>query len=139
MAFPAFTSGSFLVRWVVALVLVLATYNPTGYSFFHWVAGMDGGNLPLKVLAGVVLAIVYVIYLRATFRSIGPIGMALAAALFGAILWVAIDFGILSLHDPSAFAWVVLVILATILAIGISWSHVRRRVSGQADVDDVDE
>jgi hypothetical protein len=139
MAFPAFTSGSFLVRWVVALVLVLATYNPTGYSFFHWVAGMNGDSLPLKVLAGVVLAIVYVIYLRATFRSIGPIGMALAAALFGAILWVAIDFGILSLHDPSAFAWVVLVILATILAIGLSWSHVRRRVSGQADVDDVDE
>jgi hypothetical protein len=65
--------------------------------------------------------------------------MALAAALFGAILWVAIDTGILSLHDPSVVAWVVLVILATILAIGISWSHVRRRVSGQADVDDVDE
>ena len=27
----------------------------------------------------------------------------------------------------------------TILAIGLSWSHVRRRLSGQVDVDDVDE
>jgi len=139
MALPAFTSASFFVRWIFALVLVLATFNPTGYSYFHWVAGLDGGNLPLKVLAGIVLAIGYVIYLRATFRSIGPIGMALAAALFGAILWVGIDYGILSLENPSALAWVVLVILATVLAIGISWSHVRRRVSGQADVDDIDE
>ena len=139
MALPAFSSGSFLVRWVIALALVIATFNPTGYSFFHWVAGMNDDNLPVKVLAGVVLAILYVIFLRATFRSIGPIGMALAAALFGAILWVAIDLGLLSLSEPSAFAWVVLVILATVLAIGISWSHVRRRVSGQADMDDVDE
>jgi len=139
MARPAFSSGSFFVRWIIALVLVLASFNPTGYSYFHWILGMNGDNLPLKVLAGVVLAILYVIYLRATLRSIGPIGMALAAALFGAILWVAIDFGLLSLTEPSVFAWVVLVILATVLAVGISWSHVRRRVSGQADMDDVDE
>jgi len=30
-------------------------------------------------------------------------------------------------------------VAATILAIGLSWSHVRRRLSGQTDVDDVDE
>lgn len=138
MALQAFSAGSFFVRWTIALVLVFATFNPTEYSFFHWAVRVNDDNLPLKVLAGIVLAILYVIFLRATFRSIGPLGMALAAALFGAILWVAIDFGLLSLSEPSAFAWVVLVILATVLAIGLSWSHVRRRVSGQADVDDVD-
>jgi hypothetical protein len=26
-----------------------------------------------------------------------------------------------------------------VLATGMSWSHIRRRLSGQADVDDVDE
>jgi len=26
-----------------------------------------------------------------------------------------------------------------ILAVGMSWSHIRRRLSGQADMDDVDE
>jgi hypothetical protein len=35
--------------------------------------------------------------------------------------------------------WIGLVMVATILAIGMSWSHVRRRLTGQADVDDVDE
>jgi hypothetical protein len=35
-------------------------------------------------------------------------------------------------------AWVSMVCLALLLAIGMSWSHVRRRMTGQVDVDDVE-
>ncbi len=143
MARSSFSLASFLLRWFVALVLVFATFNPTDYSYYRWVAGMDGGmdgdNLALKALAGVVLVILYVIYLRATWRSIGPIGMTLATAFLGALIWVTIDLGLLDLERPTIVTWVLLFALATILAIGISWSHVRRRVSGQADMDDIDE
>ena len=139
MAIARFKSSSFLIRWVIALVLVFATFNPTSYSYFHWV--VNGGNemMALKALAGIVLAILFVIYLRATFRSIGPIGVVLAAALLGAMIWVTIDFGWLNLKNPTAVTWVILFTIATILGIGISWSHIRRRVTGQADIDDVDE
>ncbi len=139
MAQSSFSLASFLLRWLVALVLVFATFNPTDYSYYRWVAGMDGGNLALKALAGVALLILYVIYLRATWRSIGPIGVSLATAFLGALIWVTIDLGLLNLEQPTIITWVLLFALATILAIGISWSHVRRRVSGQADMDDVDE
>ncbi len=143
MAQSSFSLASFLLRWLVALVLVFATFNPTDYSYYRWVAGMDagmdGGNLALKALAGVVLLILYVIYLRATWRSIGPIGVSLATAFLGALIWVTIDLGLLDLERPTIITWVLLFALATILAIGISWSHVRRRVSGQADMDDIDE
>ncbi len=135
MARPSFSLASFLLRWLVASVVVFATFNPTDYSYYRWVAGMDGGNLAPKALAGVALVILYVIYLRATWRSIGPIGMSLAAAFLGALIWVTM----LNLEQPTIVTWVLLFALATILAIGISWSHVRRRVSGQADMDDVDE
>ena len=147
MARPSFSLASFLLRWLVALVLVFATFNPTDYSYYRWVAGtdagmaagMDGDSLALKALAGVVLVILYVIYLRATWRSIGPIGLTLATAFLGALIWVTIDLGLLNLEQPTIITWVLLFALATILAIGISWSHVRRRVSGQADMDDIDE
>ncbi len=139
MARPSFSLASFLLRWLVASVVVFATFNPTDYSYYRWVTGMDGGNLALKALAGVALVILYVIYLRATWRSIGPIGVSLAAAFLGALIWVTIDLGLLNLEQPTIITWVLLFALATILAIGISWSHVRRRVSGQADMDDVDE
>jgi hypothetical protein len=39
-----------------------------------------------------------------------------------------------------AFAtYLVLVALCGVLATGISWSHIRRRISGQVDVDEIDE
>lgn len=139
MAAKSFDTGSFLIRWVVALVLVLATFNPTSLSYFSWVTAQGSGQLPLKALAGIVLLILYVIFIRATWRSIGPIGLALAAAFFAALIWVALDASLISLENRTALTWVLLVVAATILAIGISWSHVRRRVSGQADMDDVDD
>jgi hypothetical protein len=139
MARPAFNAVSFLIRWVVALILVFATFNPTPYSYYRWVTAPGDGNLALQALVGVALLILYVIFMRATWRSIGPIGLALAVALFGAIVWVMIDVGLLDADRPKIMTYVILVVLATILAVGISWSHIRRRMTGLADIDDVDE
>jgi hypothetical protein len=145
MASDAFSMGDFLVRWLGALALVLVTFNPTPYSYVSWVFGGWGGfdglaeDLPLKALAGAVLLILYAIFLRSTFRSIGGLGVVLAALLLGAILWVVVDWGWLDLDGSNVVTWIGLVMVATILAIGLSWSHVRRRLSGQVDVDDVDE
>ncbi len=139
MAYRTFSTGNFFIRWIVALVLVLLTFNPTSLSYVNWIAVSGTDQLPFKALAGVVLLILYVIFLRATWRSIGPIGLVLAAAFFAALVWVALDASVLSLQNQTALTWVLLVVAATILAIGISWSHVRRRVTGQADIDDVDD
>jgi len=83
------------------------------------------------------LIIKWVIYIRASIRSLGPIGLILSAALVVIILWVFIDIGIMSIDSPSSFTWVIEVFIAAILCIGMSWSHVRRRMSGQADVNDI--
>ena len=139
MARPRFSWPNFLIRWAVALTLVFATFNPSPYSYYAWVGGGGTDGLPLKALAGVVLLIVYIIFLRATWRSIGPIGLALSVAFFGAMIWVLIDFGLIVPGRGQEMTYVVLVVMATILAIGVSWSHVRRRVSGQVDADDVEE
>ncbi len=138
MAGPNFTSKNFFVRWVIALVLVMGTFNPDA-SYYHWVTSAPSENVPLKALAGVVIVILFVIYLRATWRSIGPIGLILAGAFFAALVWVLVDYGPLDLTQTKVLTYLVLVIIASIMAIGISWSHVRRRVSGQLDTDEVDE
>ncbi len=129
----------FLIRWVCALVLLAATYNPTDYNYTRWVMTGWEEQLPLKVLGGLVLLIGYIIYLRATVRSIGIFGMILILAVAATLVWVAFDFGWLDLSDPSFNTWLGLVVLSIVLAIGLSWSIVRRRISGQADVDDIDE
>ena len=129
----------FVVRWAVAFALLALTFNPSDINFVRWVARDWPEQMPLIVLAGLILFTGYVIYLRATLRSIGAFGMALVAALFAALIWVLIDFGILSLGNRSLTVWLGLLVLSLVLGIGLSWSIVRRKLSGQADVDDVDE
>jgi hypothetical protein len=128
----------FIVRWVCAFLLLAATFNPTEYNYVQWVRSYGGMNISIAVLTGLVLLIGYIIYLRATLRSIGGIGMVLVLAVVGAGLWVLYDLGVLRLDDPSMNVWLGLCALSFVLAIGLSWSIVRRALSGQADVDDVD-
>lgn len=133
------TLQSFLLRFLFALLLVLLTYNPSGYSYSHWLQNSFSNFGPLVAIAGITLIIGWVIYIRATLRSLGLIGLILAAIFFSAILWLFIDWGWLSLNNVTAMSWVLLVLISGILAVGISWSHIRRKWSGQIDSDDVDE
>lgn len=135
----SFTWQGFGLRFLFALILVLASYNPTGYSYAHWLGDVFPSITPVLALSGLFLLIGWAVYIRATLRSLGPIGLGLAIAFFGCIIWLLIDMGWLSLNNISAIAWLVLILLAAVLALGMSWSHVRRRLSGQVDTDDIDE
>lgn len=129
----------FLVRWFFAFALIAATFNPTQWNFVRWAQANYQAQLPMTVLIGLVLLVGYIIYLRATLRSIGAFGMLLVLALVAALLWVLFDYGLLDLSDPRFATWLGIVALSAVLGIGLSWSIVRRKLSGQADVDDVDE
>ena len=137
MAAKSFTFGSYLIRFLAALILVFASYNPSGYSWTHWLIEAENKMDPLLLLSGVVLLIGWSIFLRATIRSLDFVGTLLATAFFAALVWVLIDYNLISLDNPTIMQYVILVILAAILAVGLSWSHIRRRITGQLDVDDV--
>jgi hypothetical protein len=131
-----FNAISLLLRWLVALFGVFATYNPSGYSYYHWLQH-DGGYVSLRVLGGVALAIFYVVYLRATLRSLGPIGIGLTFALFGSIAWLLTQWHVVDLARSDDESVVSLAIAASVLGIGMSWSAIRYRISGQYDSEDV--
>ena len=128
----------FLIRWALAFVLLAATYNPTEWNFIRWAMGNWEAQLPLTIFFALILAVGYIIYLRATIRSIGVFGMLLLLAVVGTALWVLVDLGWIRLDDPTVNTWLAIVVFSAVLAIGLGWSIVRRRISGQADVDDVD-
>lgn len=128
----------FLTRFLFALLLVMLTYNPSGYSYIHWFQNSMASFTPLLGLAGISLIIGWVIFLRATLRSLGLIGLTLSILFFSAILWVLIDLGWIGLNNVTVLNWVILVLISATLAVGISWSHIRRKITGQVDSDDVD-
>ena len=134
-----FSFSSFGIRFLFSAILVFATYNPEGFSYYDWVAGVFPAITIEQAFVGVLLMIGWVIYMRATFRSLGFIGLILAFLFFGLLVGMLFKWGWLSLDASKMMTYVVQVLIAVILAVGMSWSHIRRRMSGQMDMDDVDE
>lgn len=128
---------SFLVRLIFAIIVVFATYNPEGYSYYHWVAADYSTFSVFKAFVGVVLLIGWVILLRATLGSLGALGIILAAAFFGLAIWLIIDVFGLSADNRRVIGYIIEIMLACVLSIGVSWSHVRRRITGQVDTDEL--
>ena len=136
MARKEFTFVSFLLRFLFALALVFLTYNPSGYSWVGWL--LSDTALVYKVAGGVVLLIGWVMFLRATWRSLGAIGTILALAFFAVVIWLFHYWGFFALDDIATIEWIVLIALSGVLAVGMSWSHVRRKFSGQYDTDEIE-
>lgn len=133
-----------LFRLFLAVAVVFATFNPWGASFYDWalvpLVAADGGlgTLdPLKVLAGLLLLVGWVVCVQATRRSLGLTGALLVVAIFGTLIWFLVDRGLLSPTGSRGIATIILVLVSAVLAIGMSWSHLSRRLTGQVDTDQV--
>ena len=124
------TPKGFLVRLILAIIVVGLTMNPTKYNYVSW---LILGFSPLKGFLGVILLIAWAIYIRATLRSLGALGLSLVLIFFIFLIWMLVDSNILTFGRNGTFVWVLDIVIAFILAIGMSWSHIRRRMSGQVD------
>jgi hypothetical protein len=133
------TSSGIALRFIFSILLVLLSYNPSGYSYFHWAYQNLHALTPYIAIAGLLLLIGWAVYIKATLNSLGVAGILLASALFACLIWLFIYWKILDLHNTSAVAWVVEILLALLLAAGMCWSHITLRWSGQVDVDEIDE
>ena len=133
-----FSFSGFLWRLVFSVALVLLTFNPTGHSYYHWLLDGFPSITPGEAVAGIVLLGAWIFFVRSTFAAMGALGVGLLLALFASIVWWVTSRGWLDLGNRNAMAWVVLGVLGVVLGVGMSWSHIRRRLSGQASVDRVD-
>ena len=134
----SFGWDGFLLRFVFAIIVVFATYNPEGFSYYHWVSGEIANFSVLKAFVGVVLIIGWAMLIRATLGSLGAIGIILAAAFFGLSIWLLVDVLGLSTNNFRVISYIIEIMLSSVLSIGVSWSHIRRRLSGQVDTDELD-
>ncbi|HXZ86843.1 MAG TPA: DUF6524 family protein [Myxococcota bacterium] len=136
----------FLLRLAAALLLVYATYNPWGVSYVHWIAGswqsaqeQSAFSSPaLKFVVGVALAIAWVVYTNAARSSLGAAGVLLVVALCAGVTWLLVEQHLVDASSVPALTHIALLVLALVLAVGMSWSHIRRQLTGQVDTDEVD-
>ena len=124
-----------LVRLAGAIAVVLLTYNPAGNSFYHWALRDLAHITAVKAFAGALLLVGWVICLRSAFVSLGRLGVVLSALVLGTLVWMLTDYGFLDANSPSLLSWIWLIAIGIILGIGLSWSLLRARVTGQVEVD----
>jgi len=134
MAVQGISWSGILIRVAIAAALVLATYNPTGHSFYHWLTEPPPGIDAVKTLLGVILLIGWVVCLRTVHVALGWLGVILGMVLLAALAWVLVDVKWIDLASPTAVTWVALLILGVVLGAGLSWSLIRARLTGQIEV-----
>lgn len=136
-----FSVAGLAVRIVAAFIVVFATWNPSGRSYYHWAIQplFDGGGFDaMKFLAGTVLLAAWVVFLQATRRSIGVAGSLLVASICGGVIWLLISSNLATARSGRGVANIVLIGVAVVLGVGMSWSHFSHRLTGQGDTDVVD-
>jgi len=129
--------GFVLVRLLLSLAFVFATYNPTGYSFFHWITDVGEGVLSLKAVVGLALAMTYYAIYRvvfAAFRRSGLIVAGLVAVLFASALASIV---VPKRSQPfwhfniELSQYIILFAVAIVVSLGLSWSHLIEQLTGQ--------
>jgi Family of unknown function (DUF6524) len=128
--------GGVLTRFVASLVLVIATFNPTGHSFVHWIAANFPHLEPIQVVVGIALVGLWLFFLHATWRSLGTVGVVLGLAFLAAVVWLFASWGWFHSATHTSMIWMALVLIACLLAFGLSWALIQRRISGQVVVED---
>ena len=77
------------------------------------------------------------LFVQATRQSLGLFGILLVAGLFAVLVWMLFFYDVVKTASNATLTWLVLVGVAVVLTTGMSWAHIRRRLSGQATVDEV--
>lgn len=127
---------SIFLRWLLVAGIVFATYNPSGRSFFHWAPEADV-DFSLKLAVGLVLLTANLTLLNLALRSLGYIGTFLVAISTISIAVTLERLELVRLETRDSLVLYIILFLTLALTLGVCWSAIRTRISGQVDSDDI--
>lgn len=136
-AAPRFRFIDFAVRWLFTFALLVAIYNPTGYSYVDWLLAPDSEYVPVKAFIGLSLALLVWFILAMALRTMKGRGLLLGALFFGSAAWALDSQGLLPRSLSFLFVFGQAGVAAW-LAAGMSIVLLRQQVSGHVTaVDEV--
>lgn len=134
MAVQGISWSGVLQRVLLAVAIVLITFNPSGTSFYHWLVEPPVGITALKAFTGVGLLVAWVVCLRTAHVALGTLGLVLGCLLLGTFVWVLFDMDVLHAVGSESMVWIGLIVFGAVLGLGLSWSLIRARTTGQIEV-----
>jgi len=135
MSARRFDWTALVARLLFSLLMVFSLYNPSGYSYWHWL-WIEGHFWP-KACVGVALLGVHLLLWRAVVAVLRPWGVALWS-LAGLCALVALaSTGVIDHAEPRVIIMAVLTGLSGLMALGLSLASIMHRLTGVQHVEEV--
>jgi hypothetical protein len=123
--------GGLLARLFASCALVFATWNPSGVNFIEWIDGP--APFTLKAAAAALLFLLHVLFARITWLSLGGAGLAFLLTMLMLGVFTLSEFDLIDLARARTWGYVFVFVAALTLMAGMSWSVMKRRVTGQSN------
>ncbi len=129
--------GVLLIRILTAAIVVMATYNPTGKSVWHWVTQHENPTDAWVILAAIVTILINLALLIAAWNALGFMGTVIVLVLFAALVYLS--FQEQWVGSSNSIQWLALILYSVFLGIGLAGAILWRRATGQVVVEDSDD
>ena len=120
--------------WLLILtVLCYAVWNPWGYSYIHMLRNGEVSGSTLLLL-GVLLIIIFGIFIKATVSSLGRVGLSLYLILIAVVIYFLADHDMLKAENIGVLGNLAPFLAALLLAIGSQGAKIYRAITGTGQV-----
>jgi len=138
-ALKSSSPGVLIIRFLIAAVVVMGTYNPTGTSVFHWIKEQNDYANAWIILVGIVALLLNFALLVAAWKALGKLGTIVLIILFAAIVYLALQEGWADAGSPVTLQWLALILYTGFLGIGLAGAIIWRRATGQIVTDETND
>jgi hypothetical protein len=125
--------GGILVRVLSVALLVSGTYNPSGYSYYHWVFHGGADHWASKAVVGQIIVVAFIFCGNTAARSLGLLLSVPLLLVIGTGIWLLSEWRVVDLSSGLQRTLVFEVVIVLLLGAGVSLSLIRYRLSGQLD------
>jgi hypothetical protein len=125
-----------VARLLFSLLVVFSLYNPSGYSWWHWVT-LGPGQLWVKLFVSLLLAGLHWVLWRHVVAVLRPYGVAFLSILCVSAFVALSEAGLLDRTDGDTLALVVLATLVVVLTSGLSAASILHRLTGVQHVEEI--
>ncbi|NDG49245.1 MAG: hypothetical protein EBY30_09420 [Rhodospirillales bacterium] len=129
-----------VARLLFSLFLVFSLYNPSGYSYWHWMGAPPNGpwnSLWAKGFVGLGVLGLHVLIWKTVIAILRPSGVFFVLTLSGLGFAAISEFGLLDRQDLGTVLMAIMIMLVAVLTTGLNKSSIMHRLTGVQHTEEV--
>ncbi|KIM04432.1 MAG: hypothetical protein KU28_10700 [Sulfurovum sp. PC08-66] len=132
------TSFRWWVTAIMALILSIGTWNPTGFHFLHYVSVSNplSGFTPFAIL---IMLGLWLMAIRSIFQSLGLYGALFIVIMILAFVWGLNQYGLIDLKNFDQLGWIATIGMAIVIWAGLNASKIWKQITGVYSTDRIDD